>query len=141
LFAKAIDHRASQIARSMSVPQLLISDRQQLTAEPEQAKVKSIFSHGSGEVPGCFFIIRTVKNGLVAPPVPRFRPNLGLHPSDESRPSPAPWGALGDSGRNKYAGNGEESSRASRGSDLSAREGGRRPHRIVGFPRIVFRAL
>jgi hypothetical protein len=42
--------------------------------------------------------------------------------------------------------NGEETSRASCGPDLSAREGGRRPHRIIfrassSSPRIVFRAL
>jgi hypothetical protein len=48
---------------------------------------------------------------------------------------------LGDSGRNKYVENGEESSRTSGGPDLSAREGGRHPHRIVVFPRIVFRVL
>jgi hypothetical protein len=78
-----------------------------------------------------FFFIRTAKNGPVMSPVPRFHPDLGFHPSGEPRPSPAPQGALGESGGNKYAGNAEESSRASGGPDLSARKGGRRPHRIV----------
>jgi hypothetical protein len=45
-----------------------------------------------------------VKNSPVAPPVSRFRPDLGLYPSGEPRPSPAPWGALGNSGRNECAG-------------------------------------
>jgi hypothetical protein len=45
--------------------------------------------------------------------------------------SPAPRGALGESGGNKSAGNVEESSRAPGGPDLSARKAGRRPHRIV----------
>jgi hypothetical protein len=56
---------------------------------------------------------------------------LGLHPSGEPKPSPAFRGALGDSGRKKRARNGEEISRASCGPDLSAREGSRRPHRLV----------
>jgi hypothetical protein len=51
------------------------------------------------------FFIRTAKNGPVAPPVPRFPPDLGLNPSGEPRPSPIPRGALGDSGREK-SGNG-----------------------------------
>jgi hypothetical protein len=89
------------------------------------------------------FFIRTAKNGLVVPPVPRFCPDLGLHPSGEPRLSPAFRGALGDSGQKKCARNSEETSRASCGPKLSAREGGRRPHRLVfrassSSPRIVF---
>jgi hypothetical protein len=38
-------------------------------------------------LPVSFFFIRTAKNGPVVPPVPRFRPDLGLHPSGELRPS------------------------------------------------------
>jgi hypothetical protein len=89
--------------------------------------------------PVAFFFIRTVKNGSVTLPVPRFRPDLGLHLSGELRPSSAPRGALGDSGRNKCAGNAEESSCASGGPDLSARKPGRRPHRIV-FRTLSFSA-
>jgi hypothetical protein len=81
--------------------------------------------------PAALFFIRTVKNGSVVLSVPRFRLDLGLHPSGEPRPSLAPRGTLVDSGRNKCAGNAKESSRASDGPDLSARKGGRRPHRIV----------
>jgi hypothetical protein len=78
--------------------------------------------------------------------VPHFRPDLVLHPFDEPRPSPAFRDALGDSGRNKYARNGEETFRMSCGPGLSAREGGRRPHRIdfrasSSSVRIVFCAL
>jgi hypothetical protein len=78
-----------------------------------------------------FFFIRMAKKGPVVSPVPLCRPDLGLHPSGELRPSPVPRGVLGDSGRNKCVLNSEESSRASGGPDLSAREDGRRPHRIV----------
>jgi hypothetical protein len=85
--------------------------------------------------PVALFFIRTVKNGSVVLSVPRFRLDLGLHPSGEPRPSLAPRGALVDSGRNKCVGNAEESSRASDGPDWSARKGGHRPHRII------FRAL
>jgi hypothetical protein len=85
--------------------------------------------------PAALFFIQTVKNGSVAPPVPCFRPDLGFHPSGKPRSSPAPRGALEESGGNKCVGNAEESFRASGGPDLSARKGGRRPHRIV------FRAL
>jgi hypothetical protein len=77
-----------------------------------------------------FFFIRTAKNGSVVPPIPRFRSDLCLHPSGEPRPSLAPRGALGDSRRNKCAGNAEESSRASGDPDLSTRKGGH-PYRIV----------
>jgi hypothetical protein len=96
--------------------------------------------------PAPYFFIRTAKIGPVAPPVPRFRPDLGLHPSGESRPSPAFRGALGDSERKKCARNGEETSCASCGPDLSVRVIGRRPHRLVfrassSSPHIVFRAL
>jgi hypothetical protein len=51
--------------------------------------------------PAVLFFIRTAKNGSVAPPVPRFPSDLGLHPSGEPRPSLALRGALGDSGREK----------------------------------------
>jgi hypothetical protein len=96
--------------------------------------------------PTPFFFIRTAKNGSVAPPDPRFRPDLGLHPAGEPRPSPSFRGALGESGRKKCARNIEEISRASCGPELSAREGGRRPYCLVfraslSSPRIVFRAL
>jgi hypothetical protein len=75
------------------------------------------------------------ENGTVAPLEPHFRPDLGFHPSGKPMSSPAPRGALEDSGRNESAGNTEETSRASGGPNLSARETDRRPHRIV------FRAL
>ncbi|KAK1693188.1 hypothetical protein QYE76_009885 [Lolium multiflorum] len=51
--------------------------------------------------PSDVFPIRTAKLGPVAPPVPRFRPDLALHPSGEPTPSPAPRGPIGDSGRVK----------------------------------------
>jgi hypothetical protein len=51
--------------------------------------------------PVALFFIRMAKNGPVAPPIPRFPPNLGLHPSGEPRPSSAPRGALEDTGREK----------------------------------------
>jgi hypothetical protein len=93
----------------------------------------------------CFFI-RTAKIGPVASSVPRFRSDLGLHPSGEPRPSLAFWGALGDSRRKKCARNGEETSCALCGPDLSAREIGHRPHCLVfhassSSPHIVFRVL
>jgi hypothetical protein len=53
--------------------------------------------------PAALIFIRTVLFGPTAPPAPRFRPDLGFHPSGEPRPSPAFRGALGDSGRNKNA--------------------------------------
>jgi hypothetical protein len=93
----------------------------------------------------CFFI-RTMKIGSVATPVPRFRLDLGLHPSGEPRPFPAFQDTLGDdSGRKKCARNGEETFHASCDPDLLAREIGRRPHRLVfrassSSPRIVFHA-
>jgi hypothetical protein len=40
--------------------------------------------------PAVVFFIRTVKNNLIVPLVPRFPSNLGLHPSGEVRPSPIP---------------------------------------------------
>jgi hypothetical protein len=88
--------------------------------------------------PASLFFIRTAKNGPVAPPDPRFRPDLGLHPSGELRPTPAFRGALGDSGRNKLretAENIRARSRGSCGPDLSARVGGRRRRH-----RLIFRA-
>jgi hypothetical protein len=51
--------------------------------------------------PAALFFIRTAKNGSVTPSIPRFRPDLGFHPSGEPRPSPDPRGALGVSGREK----------------------------------------
>jgi hypothetical protein len=62
---------------------------------------KSISSRLPDEAPDSPFFIQTVLFGLAAPPVPRFLLDLGLHPSGESRPSLAPWGALGDSRREK----------------------------------------
>jgi hypothetical protein len=108
-------------------------------------RCKSISSHESDEASVIFFF-RTAKNGSVASLISRFRLDLGLHPSDELRSSPAFRGALGDSGRKKCTRNGEETFRASCGPDLSAREGGRRPHRLIfrassSSSRIVFRAL
>jgi hypothetical protein len=72
----------------------------------------SISTYGLGEAPGSFFFIRAAKNGSVMTLVPRFPPDLGLHPSGESRPSPIPRGALGDFGREK----------SGKGPVLSARE-------------------
>jgi hypothetical protein len=57
--------------------------------------------------PDAIFYIWTVIFGPAAPPVPRFRPDLGFHPSGEPRPSPTFRGVLGDSGRNKNAQNSE----------------------------------
>jgi hypothetical protein len=48
--------------------------------------------------PAAVFFIRTAKIGPVAPMVPCFPPDLGLHPSGEPRPSPVPRGTLRDSG-------------------------------------------
>jgi hypothetical protein len=99
--------------------------------------------------PASFFSIRTAKNGPVMPPDPRFRPDLGLHPSGEPRPSPAFRGALGDSGRNKLARNRREYSRVFPRvvwprpvgeSGRSSSSSSRLP-RIVFPARIVFRAL
>jgi hypothetical protein len=99
--------------------------------------------------PAPLFFIRTAKNGPVAPPDRRFRPDLGLHPSGEPRPSPAFRGALGDSGRNKLARNRRENSRAFPRvvwprpvgeSGRSSSSSSRLP-RIVFPTRIVFRAL
>jgi hypothetical protein len=42
-----------------------------------------------------------VKFGPVAFPVARFHPDLALHPSGKSTPSPVPRGATGESGRVK----------------------------------------
>jgi hypothetical protein len=55
--------------------------------------------------PTAHFFIRTAVSSPAAPPVPRFHPDLGFHPSGEPRPSPAFQGVLGDSGRNKNARN------------------------------------
>jgi hypothetical protein len=77
------------------------------------------------------FFIRTTKNGPVAPPDPRFRPDLGFHPFGEPMSSQAPRGALGESGGNKSAENVEENSRVPCGPELSARKADRCPHRIV----------
>jgi hypothetical protein len=55
--------------------------------------------------PIAVFFIRTAKYGSVAPPVPRFPPDLGLNPSGEPTPSPIPRGAFGDFRREK-SGNG-----------------------------------
>jgi hypothetical protein len=62
--------------------------------------------------PAAVFYIRTAVFGPVAPPVPRFPPDLGLNPSGEPRPTPVPRGALGDSGQEK----------SGSGPALSARE-------------------
>jgi hypothetical protein len=66
-----------------------------------QTHPKSISSHEPDEAPDRHFFIRTAENSPVAPPVPRFPPDLCLHPSDKPRPSPVPRGTLGDSGREK----------------------------------------
>jgi hypothetical protein len=55
----------------------------------------------SARSPAAVFFIRTAKNGPVAPPVPHFSPDLGLHPSGEPRSSLVSRGALGDSRREK----------------------------------------
>jgi hypothetical protein len=95
------------------------------------------------------FFIRTAKNGPVVPPDSRFRPDLGLHPSGEPRPSPAFRSALGDSGRNKLVRNRREYSRAFPQvvwprpvgeSGRSSSSSSRLP-RIVFPARIVFHAL
>jgi hypothetical protein len=92
---------------------------------------KSISSRIPDETPGSPFFDPGGENVPVAPPVPRFCLDLGFHPSGEPMSSPAPWGALGESGGNKSAGNIEKSSRAPDGPDLSARKAGPHPHRIV----------
>jgi hypothetical protein len=51
--------------------------------------------------PRQLFFIWTALFGPATPPVPRFPPNLDLHPSGEPRPSPASRGVPGDSGREK----------------------------------------
>jgi hypothetical protein len=96
---------------------------------------KSISSRIHDEALGSHFFDSDGENVSVTPLVSRFRPDLGFHPSGEPMSSPAPWGALGESGGNKSAGNVEKSSCTPDGPDLSARKAGRRPHRIV------FRAL
>jgi hypothetical protein len=58
-------------------------------------QAKSISSHEPDKALGSRFFIWTAENGSVAPPVLRFPPDLGLHPSDEPRPSPVHRGALG----------------------------------------------
>jgi hypothetical protein len=78
-----------------------------------------------------FFFHSDGEKGLNRAPGSSFSPGFGPSSIRRTRPSSAFRGALGDSGRKKCAQNGEESSRASGGPDLSAREGGRRPHRIV----------
>jgi hypothetical protein len=50
------------------------------------------------------FFIRMALFGSAAPPVSRFRPDLGFHHSGEPRPSPAFRGALGDSGHETSSG-------------------------------------
>jgi hypothetical protein len=95
---------------------------------------ESVSSRLLGKTPRHLFIWMD-ENGSVALPDPRFRLDLGFHPSGEPRSSPAPRGALGESGRNESAGNAQKTSRAGGVSDLSARKADRRPHRIV------FRAL
>jgi hypothetical protein len=117
-----------------------------LPSQSRQYTVKASPATSSARPPASFFLIWTAKIGLVASPVPRFCPDLGLYPSGESRLSPTFRDALGDSGRNKCVRNGEETSRASCDPDLSAREIGRRPHRLVfrassSSLHIVFRAL
>jgi hypothetical protein len=63
---------------------------------------KSISSRVPESAPGrSFFFIQTAVFGPAVPPIPRFCPDLGFHPSGEPRPSPA--FALGDSERNKNA--------------------------------------
>jgi hypothetical protein len=64
---------------------------------------KSISSRPPTRPPTAFFYIRTAVFGPAAPPVPRFCPDLGFHPSGEPRSSPAFRGALGDSERNENA--------------------------------------
>jgi hypothetical protein len=73
---------------------------------------KSISSRLPNEAPDSPFFIWTALFGPAVPPVPRFPCHLGLQPSGEPRQSPAPRGALGDSGQEK---NGD-------GPALSARE-------------------
>jgi hypothetical protein len=73
---------------------------------------KSISTRLPDEAPGHLYVIWMDENSPVAPPDPRFRPDLGFHPCGEPRPSLAPRGALGDSGRNESVGNAEKTSRA-----------------------------
>jgi hypothetical protein len=56
------------------------------------------------------------------PPDPCFRSDLSFHPSGESRSSPAPRGALEESGGNESTGNVKKTSRAAGGPNLSARK-------------------
>jgi hypothetical protein len=103
---------------------------------------KSISTHTPDEAPGMRFFIRTAEIGLVALPDPRFRPDLGLHPSGEPRPSPAFQGAFGDSGRKKRAWKVEENSRAFPRVvwPRPVGESGRSSSSSSRLPRIVFPA-
>jgi hypothetical protein len=94
-------HHYKTIATNKSLRASLFPSAAELTTYLLRLRASPLMSPTRPPAP--LFFIRTAKNGPVAPPVPRFRPNLGLHPSGEPRPSPAFRGALGDSGRNKLA--------------------------------------
>jgi hypothetical protein len=75
--------------------------------------IYSIFLRASPAVPRLgprtpFFTSERRYSALPRPPIPRFHPDLGFHPSGEPRPSLAFRGALGDSGQNQNARNGEQ---------------------------------
>jgi hypothetical protein len=107
----------------------------------------SIFTHELDEAPITFIFHPDGKKrpsrASGSSVSPGFRPSSIRRAQAITGP---PGRARGLRTKEKRARNGEETSRALCGPDLSAREGGRRPHRIVfrassSSPRIVFRAL
>jgi hypothetical protein len=107
---------------------------------------KNISSHQPGEASDTLFFYPNGENRFSCARGSSISLGFGHSSIRRAQAIPAFRDALGDSGRKKCAGNGEETSRTSCGPDLSAREIGRRPHRLIfrassSSPRIVFRAL
>jgi hypothetical protein len=86
-------HTASTLSDALAIHSCHTT---QLSLQQEEVRVSPLVSPQSPPRPR--FFIRTAKNGPVRSPVPRFDPDLSLFSSGLPMPSPAPRGALGDSG-------------------------------------------
>lgn len=106
-------HPMTGLPRRFATPSNMRARDQSVELETMKRILQAVrleHSHSSGRrgPRATFFSIQTAKFGSVAPPVSRFHPDLGLHPSGEPTSSPIPRGALGDSERNESARNVEK---------------------------------